>query len=227
MALVIEARVAADRLRRVYDITSKFYGITAALFDRKARRLGLQRAGILPGNRFLEVGTGPGISLREVAGRADSTSLVVGADISSRMLEIAHRGLRSMNKNGAHLVLADGMRLPFASASFDVLFSAYLLDLMPLADIRAALAEFCRVLRPDGRLVLVSMTKNDEASRSWWEWLYAQLPSWAVAWILGGCRPVLLAHPVTEAGFLDVRRELVEQLVPSEIVVARKPSRRE
>lgn len=113
--------------------------------------------------------------------------------------------------------------MPFPDNTFDVLFNSYMFDLLPLKDMAVVLGEFQRVLKPGGRLVLVNMSKEDGSKRSWWERLYQSLPrSWA-AYLLGGCRPVLLESLVGDAGFCEVKREFIRGLLPSEIVVARKP----
>ncbi|HET6371859.1 MAG TPA: methyltransferase domain-containing protein, partial [Candidatus Polarisedimenticolia bacterium] len=117
---MIEAKVSADLLRRVYDKTSRFYGASASVFDRKARQLGLERARIIAGDRVLEVGCGPGITLDAIAGRTVATGFVVGVDSSCRMLGIAHQRLDSAGGRRASLVQADGTRLPFRDCSFDV-----------------------------------------------------------------------------------------------------------
>ena len=56
---------------------------------------------------------------------------------------------------GLEAVVADVRSLPFAEASFDVVFSGSTLDhFESAADIQTALGELCRVLRPGGTLIL-------------------------------------------------------------------------
>ena len=56
---------------------------------------------------------------------------------------------------GMEAVVADVRSLPFAEASFDVVFSGSTLDhFESAADIQTALGELCRVLRPGGTLIL-------------------------------------------------------------------------
>jgi len=73
---------------------------------------------------------------------------VVGCDFSRGML--GHARVRARR---ATWVCGDACRLPFRAASFDALVSTEAFHWFP--DQRAALAEFRRVLRPDGRLLLV------------------------------------------------------------------------
>jgi demethylmenaquinone methyltransferase/2-methoxy-6-polyprenyl-1,4-benzoquinol methylase len=99
-----------------------------------------------------------------------------------------------------------------------------MLDLIPAQDMPGILAEFRRVLKPGGRLVLLNMSKADEAPTSR-EWLYQHLPAPLVLYLMGGCRPVLMEAPVKAAGFEAVERTFIGGRAPSEIVRARKPSR--
>jgi SAM-dependent methyltransferase len=74
---------------------------------------------------------------------------VIGVDLTAEMLaEAARRGRDAV----AALVLADAMRLPFATGSLDAVFAAGLLP--HLADPVAGLAELARVSRDRGRLAL-------------------------------------------------------------------------
>ena len=49
------------------------------------------------------------------------------------------------------------LHLPYATASFDAVFSAFMLDLIDTPGIPLALGEMRRVLKPGGRVGLVSM----------------------------------------------------------------------
>lgn len=56
---------------------------------------------------------------------------------------------------GLEAIVADVRSLPFAEATFDVVFSGSTLDHFDsVADIQMALGELCRVLRPGGTLIL-------------------------------------------------------------------------
>ena len=94
-----------------------------------------------------------------------------------------------------------------------------MLDLLPRDDILRALAEFRRVLRPGGRLVLSNMTKGGPRRHRFWDALYARGLS-----LTATCRGVLAAPVLAEVGFAEVTREYVAQMLfPTEVVTARKP----
>jgi len=115
--------------------------------------------------------------------------------------------------------VGDAYALKFLDASFDVLINNFMFDLLPEADFGLVLAEFRRVLRPNGRLVLVNMAKGDSLQHKLWDAIYRIHPS-----LMGGCRGVALSASVAQAGFTKLQRDLVSQCgFPSEIIRANRP----
>jgi ubiquinone/menaquinone biosynthesis C-methylase UbiE len=100
-----------------------------------------------PGEAVLDPGCGTGW-LAAGLRRAMPTLRVVGVDLSAGMLDRARRA-------GAWpLVQADATALPVAAASVDLVVTRGVLHHLP--DVAAALAEWRRVLRPGGAVVVVS-----------------------------------------------------------------------
>jgi ubiquinone/menaquinone biosynthesis C-methylase UbiE len=185
----------------------------AERYESRAKASARQLLGLAPGQRVLHVGVGTGHDQARLQKDVAPGGIVVGVDISPVMLGLTRA------RTGAALIRADAQALPYSSASFDRLFSAYLLDLLPSSDLLAQLAEFRRVLRPGGWLVLVSLTEGiSPASRllvGAWRLAYRASPL-----LCGGCRPLQLAAPARAAGFTVIAREVVVQLgVPSEVLV--------
>ncbi len=217
---MVEARVSGRDARRAYDLLSRFYGFTVAPFERKPRRRALDLAAIRPGERVLEVAVGTGANLVEILKRLEPSNVVRGIDLSPRMLRKARRAAERAGFSNLDLREADARALPFDGGSFDVLYNGYMLDLIPLDEIPVVLAEFRRVLRPGGRLVLLNLSKDGKTNL--WESLYRAAPAVLVPYLFGGCRPVVVQGPVRQAGFHDVRREFISGVIPSEIVTARR-----
>lgn len=93
------------------------------------------------GQRVLEVGCGTGLILERVRAFAAEA---VGVDLSAGMLARAR-------DRGLPVVQAGATALPFADASFDVVYSFKVLP--HVAQIREALAEMARVTRPGGHVL--------------------------------------------------------------------------
>ncbi|MGC0373649.1 class I SAM-dependent methyltransferase [Streptomyces sp. SAI-229] len=102
--------------------------------------------GLVPGGarELLDVACGTGIVTRRLAA-ARAGLRVTGADLSEAMTRMA------VTRLPGAVVRADSRRLPFADARFDAVVSVWLLHLLPgPEDVRAAVAECARVLRPGG-----------------------------------------------------------------------------
>ena len=101
--------------------------------------------------RLLEVGSGLG----EFCAWASATlgGEVVAVDASPRMVELTARA-------GVEAVVADMRQLPFADAAFDCVVVNFALYHIP--DPVIAIAEFARVLKPDG--ILVAATLSDDTN---------------------------------------------------------------
>ena len=104
------------------------------------------------GGRMLDIGTGPGDIPILICNRLPN-AVVCGLDRAWHMIRLAQGHLTG--SPFAHRItygLADAKRLPFASVSFDTVFSNTMLHHIP--DPRPVLAEAQRVLRPDGVLLI-------------------------------------------------------------------------
>ncbi|MBM4275425.1 MAG: methyltransferase domain-containing protein [Deltaproteobacteria bacterium] len=212
---MVEAPVEVDKIRKVYNIFSRIYFLAAPL-EKKARMRGIELAKIKPNDRILEVAPGLGDSFLEMLKRVDPANTVSGVDLSPAMLEKTRKRALKNGYSNFDLREGDARHLPFTDETFDVVYSSYMLDLIPLADLSRILGEFHRVLKTDGRLVLVNLSKKD-VSPVFYEKIYRWMP-----YLLGGCRPVLMASFVKHEGFSDVNREFLNLPIPSEIVTAVK-----
>jgi SAM-dependent methyltransferase len=95
--------------------------------------------------RLLEVGCGMGTDLLQFA---RGGAKVTGVDLTPRSIEISRRHLLLYDQQG-DFAIADCERLPFAEASFDVVYSNGVLHHTP--DTAGAVRELHRVLRPGGQ----------------------------------------------------------------------------
>ncbi len=209
-----DTTISHDEARRVYNTLGTELDRSARCEER-ARRYALDALDLQPDQRVLQIGIGTGGAHLALARAVGSGGRIVGLDLSRTMLELTRR------TSDTSLCEGDAVALPFAARSFDRLFCAYVLDLLPAADLPHALAEFARVLRPDGRVALVSLTEGTTvASR-----LFVAAWNLRFRWnarLLGGCRPLQLL-PILDHGGLTMvhRRVIVQWGFPSEVVVAK------
>jgi ubiquinone/menaquinone biosynthesis C-methylase UbiE len=101
----------------------------------------------------LDVGCGTGALLRTLADRLPARVALAGVDPAPSMIEVGRAALGAYPR--VRLAQASAEELPFGNASFDLVVST--VSFAHWADQPAGLAEIARVLRPDGRLMLVDL----------------------------------------------------------------------
>lgn len=88
-------------------------------------------------------------------------------------------------------------------------------DLIPFEDMGLILEEFRRVLGPDGKPVLVNMTRGESRPGQLYELVYNISPR-----TMGGCRGVALGDTLQTHGFEVQTHEYYQQMFfPSEVIV--------
>jgi ubiquinone/menaquinone biosynthesis C-methylase UbiE len=212
----LEAHIPQAEIPNVYGRIARVYDVWAHLTERKARSACLDAAKVRDGEHVLEVAVGTGLAFRELV-RLNPSGVTEGIDLTEPMLARARAKVAKLP--GQHrLRVGDAHALDFADGAFDLLVNNYMFDLLPEADFAPVLAEFHRVLKPGGRLVLVNMAQGASFGTRLWELVYRASPA-----LLGGCRGVSLVPHLEAAGFREIVRSYVSELgFPSEIITARR-----
>lgn len=138
------------RLRHSFGRAAVGYAEVAVLQREVESRL-LEQLEVLGDKRplrILDVGSGPGRGSGAMKGRWPKSD-VVALDLALPMLRQVPRHTRFWRP--VRRVCGEAAQLPFADASFDLIFSSLCLQWVP--DLPVALAEFRRVLREDGLLL--------------------------------------------------------------------------
>ncbi len=211
------AKLAKPEVVAVYTQTAPLYDLWARFTETHARQRALALANIQNGESILEVAVGTGLTFQELL-HLNPDGDTVGLDLTPAMLEQARKKAARLGAHNYQLAVGDAYHLDLPDQHFDLLLNSYMFDLLPEADFPAVLAEFKRVLKPNGRLVLVNMTRAEHFPQRLWETIYHINPRW-----LGGCRGVLLAPTLQAVGFQEIQRETVSQCgFPSEIISAKR-----
>ena len=110
----------------------------------------LDRVGIRPGERVLELGPGPGTFTVEAARRLGPEGRLVAVDIQPEMIAQVEKRVREAGLANVETQVSDAYHLPLDDESVD---RAFLVTVLPeIPDRQRALAELRRVLKPDGVL---------------------------------------------------------------------------
>jgi demethylmenaquinone methyltransferase/2-methoxy-6-polyprenyl-1,4-benzoquinol methylase len=117
------------------------------------RRRVLRNNGLVAGQRVLDIAVGTGLLAREAVRIVQADGLVVGLDPSFGMLQQARASLT------LPMVQGRAEALPFADGSFDLVTMGYALRHM--ANFGSVFAEFRRVLKPGGRLLILEIARAE------------------------------------------------------------------
>lgn len=210
---MLEALIDQDKISDVYRRIAPGYDLWARLTEARARDRCMELAAIRDGESILEVAVGTGLAFEKIL-KANPSGRNEGVDLTEAMLIRAEKRAAGSGARNYRLRTGDAHSLDFPNNDFDVLINNYMFDLLPETDFPAVLAEFMRVLRPGGRLVIVNMTTGERWYNGIWEWIYRTNPVW-----LGGCRGVQLMPSLEESGFTRIRRQYIAQMTfPSEVI---------
>lgn len=167
--------VDPDKARRVeqmfaaiapsYDLNNRVHSFGR---DQAWRRAAVKMADLKPGDRVLDVACGTGdltfafaASLNKLcAPQTLEPGQVTGLDFTQEMLTIARKKSgetdAAQSKPLVPFLRGDAMALPLPDASVNVVSIAF--GIRNVAEPARALAEFYRVLRPGGRLIVLEFT---------------------------------------------------------------------
>jgi len=206
------------QVKESYDKISYFYDYFAGVFEKKYRNMALDRLNIKRGETVLEIGFGTGHCLKRMAELVGENGKVYGIDISSGMLEVTKQRLEEAGLlDRVELYCEDALKMPYEDNKFDAVFMSFTLELFDMPEISKVLSEIKRILKQNGRLGVLSMSKEDGGSilSRLYDWMHTQFPQYA------DCRPIYVEHSIKDAGFEIKYKEKVKLFsLPIEIVVS-------
>jgi demethylmenaquinone methyltransferase/2-methoxy-6-polyprenyl-1,4-benzoquinol methylase len=149
-----------------YDLTNDVLSLGQ---DRRWRKLVRETVGAVRGDTVLDIAAGTGTSSEPFA---DAGVHVVPADFSLGMLRVGNK-----RRPDLAFTAADALALPFADNSFDAVTMSF--GLRNVVGTSEALAEFLRVTKPGGSLVICEFShpRNALFRTIYSKYLMRSLPS--------------------------------------------------
>jgi ubiquinone/menaquinone biosynthesis C-methylase UbiE len=134
-----------------YDVLCSAVGLGGRFRDRT-----LAFAALRPGEQVLDVGCGTGVLTRAAADAVGPSGAAWGVDAAPDMIRVAMQNA-ARTRNPAYFELAAVEALPFEDASFDVVLASLVLHHLPPDLKQSGLQQVCRVLKSDGRLIVIDI----------------------------------------------------------------------
>ena len=211
--------------RAFYDRISGVYDTLSDSNERAARETGQTALDLQAGEQVLEIGFGTGNAVLDLARAVGPEGKVSGIDVSDGMLSVASEKVaREGLSQNVDLQVADARKLPFDDAVFDAAFTSFTLELFELDEIPEVLTEVARVLKPGGRLGVVSMAavaegEHESVLEKTYKWMHRHFPH------IVDCQPIDVSSFVSGAGF-ELTREIPLEIwtMPVRAVVGTKAS---
>lgn len=152
-----EAGQRRQRVDAMFDSSAKHYdwinGVMSLGSGERYRRQALERSDLEPGMKLLDVGAGTGVVSLIAQQLVTDDGLVIAHDPSRGMLDEARKSGVTRAVQGL------GESLPYADNSFDRVTMGY--ALRHVADLRLLFAEFARVLKPGGKVLVLEITRPE------------------------------------------------------------------
>jgi SAM-dependent methyltransferase len=126
----------------------------------------VERLAPRPGERILDMGTGPGEPAITIAGIVGASGHVTGIDLSENMVSIAQRVADARRQSNVEFRTMDCGDLKLPDASFDAVVSSFGFQIF--TDPEGAAREARRVLRPGGRIAVSVWSTGDRVP-----WIHA------------------------------------------------------
>ncbi|MBE7417365.1 MAG: class I SAM-dependent methyltransferase [Ideonella sp.] len=189
-------RQAAVRERDA--LTRRFYEINATTYAEATWRLSMDEllsnftARLPSGATVVDLGCGAGRDLKSLADRG---FFAVGLDVAAPLAHIAR------HRSDCPVVIGDLRHLPLASERFDGAWASASLLHLGREDIGQALAEICRILKPDGLLFASMKAGRGERADERGRWFsYYGVDEWRSLLEDAGLAPILLESSVQSTG---------------------------
>ena len=150
-----------DRIASVYDIAASPYNLIGA---RRLAKQAIDELRLTPGDTVVDLGTGTGWNLPQLATAVGPDGTVIGVDISPGMLEQARKRIEGLGLDNVELVEADisAYQLP---PNTNAVVSTFVIEMRP--DYSDIIQRLTSTLAANGRIATTGLRHPDR----WPEWL--------------------------------------------------------
>ncbi|HEV2480924.1 MAG TPA: class I SAM-dependent methyltransferase [Puia sp.] len=194
-----------EKAEKTYNFAADLFDDPALGFwDRYGRRT-VERLGLKPGMRVLDVCCGTGASALPAAEAVGATGSVVGVDLAENLLALARDKAVDKGLQNVEFMKADMTALPFEPNSFDAVIIVFGIFFVP--DMEAQVQRLWRLVRPGGRLAITTWgPRLFEPAYTQWKAAVAEVaPEWVSDF-----------NPWDRITTVDAVLELIEDALPDE-----------
>ena len=155
------------QVERAYELYAPVYDVIFDWIFAPGRAAAIRELALEPSDSVVEVGIGTGLNLPLYPANCRLT----GIDLSSEMLDKAIERVQQLTMPNVTLKVMDATSLDFAENEFDKAVATYTISAVP--DPVAVLREMRRVVKPDGKIVILNHFRSERRITGWVEDLVA------------------------------------------------------
>ncbi|MEK9628422.1 MAG: bifunctional demethylmenaquinone methyltransferase/2-methoxy-6-polyprenyl-1,4-benzoquinol methylase UbiE [Nitrospinota bacterium] len=151
----------ASQIQAMFDAVAPRYDLLNRLlsagFDRYWRKVAVSEFGPVGNKSFLDVATGTADIALEIGKRDPKPSQIIGMDFSLSMLRLGNKKISNQKLfNGIKLIPGSAENIPLKDHTFDGTITAF--GVRNFADAKQGLREMHRILKPNGKIVVLEFS---------------------------------------------------------------------